>query len=154
MSSEFFIASDGTIHSKPSSHSQQNQYHTGESRKILYWILSMIVAVGIGVLVLGLLKEPVVNGFVSSRNKYDRFYGAVLPYLIVIGSVVGSLLYGIFFASGNDYNLLAWLLSSLSAALGILAFCVGIPLLIALTIWAFPVLLIVFIVWFIDKVSA
>ena len=135
MATNWYIADDGSIHNKPATEknttsrvraanttavntSHRPVYRVSTGRKVCFWIVSIIMALLIGWL---------VNRFFGFYlfGDCDNFLATVGPYLIIVGAVGGSVLYGVFFARKVEYNLWAFVLSALCAVGGIITLVVG-----------------------------
>ena len=137
MACEFYVAEDGSIHRQPMtvvnntgnrtnthaptpvSNVQTRAEHRpihqiSESRIVWFWIISIIISILIAV---GVIQEFGTEIYGSDGG----FVATIGPYVIFIGALVGSILYGIFCAKSVAYNLWAYILSALSSVGGIIA---------------------------------
>ena len=133
MSSEFYVAEDGSIHRHPVTvvNNTGNRTNTdapdsidtyaqarteyravhqvSEGRIVWFWIVSIIVSI--------LIAVGVTQGFGPEVYGDDgEFFATIGPFVVFIGALAGSILYGIFCAKSVDYNL-----SALSSVGGIIA---------------------------------
>lgn len=136
MASEFYVAEDGSIHRHPVTLANNTGNHTNtydptsianaqtrieyepihqvsEERVAAFWIVSIIMSV--------LIAVGVIQGFGAELYGSDGGFAAMIgPFVVVVGALVGSILYGIYCAKSNDYNLWAYILSALSSVGGII----------------------------------
>lgn len=124
---DLYIAEDGTVHARDSSHtagtSTSATYHSqnydssscevSTGRKLCFWLCSLAAALCVGVFLVTLCD------FIDLGNgDFLEFFEWILPYGIMGGSLLGMLLYGCDGADDLSYNLGAFILSPLCAALG------------------------------------
>jgi len=153
MANNFYFSNDGTIHKNPSTvvnnsgnprkgvdnnyeenirTGNQSLYLTSDDRNLWFWIFSIITSFLIG---LGSYQTFGVQIFGNDGG----FYSTIGPYIMVIGAIAGSFLYGKNYAVKLDYNLWTYFLSFLFSLLGIVAsviavFVISLIVMIILTI--------------------
>lgn len=156
MARDFYIAEDGSIHSHPVTvanppGSRTNTYtpapvatyahtrtdykpvpQTGTGRIVWFWIIAIVVPL--------LIAVGVTQGFGTEiYGDGSEFFATIGPYVVFVGALAGSTLYGVFCAESVDYNLWAYILSALSSVGGIVV--AG----IAVTIISFVVMILFYI---------
>ena len=146
MTSEFYVAEDGSIHRNPvtvvnntgnrtntyapapaAAHTQAGTgyrpiHQVSEGRIIWFWVISIVMA---------------------------EVYGSDGGFIATIGPFVvfaGSILYGIFCAKSVDYNLWAYILSALSSVGGIVATGIAVAIICFVVMILFYILIIGFVI--------
>lgn len=134
MATNLYVAEDGTIHRSPvtavnnganrnntfnrSGSSVRTQHMeescVSEERAVWFWIVSIVLSVLVGLAVNACLGA-------SFTDTSGDFASVITPYVVMIGSLAGTILYGIFCAKKVDYNMWAYILGALSALGGIAA---------------------------------
>ena len=122
MTSEFYVAEDGSIHRNPvtvvnntgnrtntyapapaAAHTQAGTgyrpiHQVSEGRIIWFWVISIVMAL--------LIAVGVTKGFGTEVYGSDGgFIATIGPFVVFAGALAGSILYGIFCAKSVDYNL-------------------------------------------------
>lgn len=149
-----YIAEDGTIQTRnipsgsslsPSSpasyHSYTNDisnYEVSTARKLWFWLYSIISAFLIGT---GLAS--ICSAIDLGSGDFLEFFEMILPYGVIGGSVLGSILYGCNGADSLSYNMGAFILSPLCAIAGV----IGIGLIICI------VLFILICIWYVFVIA-
>lgn len=170
MAREFYVADDGSIHSHPmnvanSSRSLTNPSDTAirthtraehrstsqvsNTRIVWFWIISMIfsVLVALGV-VYGVKQYFGTEVFGGESELLETIW----PYIVFIGALAGSILYGIFCAKKLNYNLWSYIISVLSSVGGIIAAGIAVAIIyvvICLILCVLAIGLVIAIIWFI-----
>ena len=160
MITDLYVAEDGTIHRNPvtgtnnvtnhdsaySSRPADNiraDYRSTEQaspeRVSWFWLVSMIISVLIGI---GVNECFGIN---VTESKGD-FLTAIAPYVVIIGSLAGSILYGIYCAKKVDYNLWAYVLSAVSSIGGIIGTVLAVGIIYAVVMICLYILAIAFII--------
>lgn len=154
MAANLYVAEDGTIHRNPvtvasnttnrdnvfsrPANNVRTQYRAvqqvSEERVVWFWIVSVIVSILIGLGVNACLR-------ISFAETEGDFAFVIAPYIVMIGSVAGSILYGIFCADRVDYNLWAYFLAALSAVGGIIATAIVVAIICVVVIICFCALI-------------
>ena len=140
MASELYVAEDGSIHRHPVTveHNTSNcsntyapilveniqsrteyspNHHVSDGRIIGFWMVSIIISL--------LIAVGITQGLGTEVYGSDGgFVATIGPVVVFVGSIVGSILYGIFCAKSIDYNLWAYILSALSSIGGIIALAI------------------------------
>ncbi len=155
MAANLYVAEDGTIHRNPVTvvnnntnrnnvvnHPMNNvrtQYReisqVDEGRAFWFWIVSVI-----GSILIGLGVNACIG--VSFSETGGDFVSVIAPYVVMIGSLAGTILYGIFCAKKVEYNLWAYVLAALSALGGIVATSIAVAIICVVAIICFYVLVI------------
>lgn len=162
MASEFYVAEDGSIHRHPvtvvnntgnrtntyaPTHAVNGQARTAyrpihqvsEGRIVWFWIISIIVSI--------LIAAGVTQGFGTDIYGDDGgFFATIGPFVVFIGALAGSILYGIFCAKSVDYNLWAYILSALSSVGGIIAAGIAVAIISFIVMVLFYILIIGFVI--------
>lgn len=136
-------------------------YEVSFWRKAAYWLISLLLAAGIGYL-LSFPLRPVISTLAFALNDFlfdvPMVILALGPWCLVAGSVAASLLFGLKWAGTYDYNLWAYALSFLSSALGsvcapvIAGVIILVVMLVAvLAMLAFMIAVVVFIISIIES---
>lgn len=136
---DIYIAEDGTIHTRGNSsatstnssssatyHSYSNEtsfYEVSTARKLWFWLYSITSAFLIGT---GLAS--ICSAIDLGSGGFLEFFEMILPYGVIGGSVLGSILYGCNGADSLSYNMGAFILSPLCAIAGV----IGIGLIICI----------------------
>lgn len=157
-----YIADDGTIHDRDVGNCQRvvsnnsavhvSSYITPEvsgGRKFLYWVITLAIAVAIGLLAYYTAGVYVFEGASNPSEVSDyifNFFCTIAPYVIVAGAVICAIIYGTTCAANCRYNLGAYLLSALSAAGGTVGIGAGMVLLALIVTILLYILAIVFII--------
>lgn len=129
-----YIAEDGTIHDRDTGNCQcvvpdDGAAHTVEHtlpavsgfRKFAFWIITLIIAGGIGYLIykaVGIYVFAAVPDPDSLSEHIVNFFCTVAPYVIIAGALLCAIIYGAKFAARRSYNLGTYFMSALSAAGG------------------------------------
>ena len=163
MAREFYVAEDGSIHSHPvtvadNPGNRTNAYtpapvatyahvrteyrptpQVGTGRIVWFWIISIIVSI---LIAFGVMQDfgPEVYG------DDGEFFATIGPFVVFIGALVGSILYGIFCAKFVDYNLWAYILSALSSIGGIIATGIAVAVISFIVMILYYVLIIGFVI--------
>lgn len=163
MASEFYVAEDGSIHRHPvtvvnntgnhtntyapahvATHAQARTeyrpiHQVSEGRIVWFWIVSIIVSI--------LIAVGVTQGFGAEVYGDDGgFFATIGPFVVFIGALAGSILYGIFSAKSVDYNLWAYILSALSSVGGIIATGIAVVIISVVVMILFYILIIGFVI--------
>jgi len=162
MASEFYVAEDGTIHRHPvtvvsNTRNRTNTYapvptvngqmrseyrpihQVSEGRKVWFWIVSIIISL--------LIAVGVTQGFGAEVYGSDGdFIATIGPFVVFIGALAGSILYGIICAKSVDYNLWAYILSALSSVGGIIATGIAVAIVCFVVMILFYILIIGFVI--------
>ena len=160
MITDLYVAEDGTIHRNPvtgannvtnhdSAYSNRpadnirEDYRSAEQpspeRIAWFWLVSIIVSVLIGIGV----NECFGMNITESEGD---FLTAIAPYVVIIGSLTGSILYGIYCAKKVDYNLWAYVLSAISSIGGIIGTVLAVGIIYAVVMICLYILAIAFII--------
>ncbi len=132
MSNKYYIANDGSIHSSPRTESKSMVNVKEISRKMLngpgeysqdkmfsFWIIAFVVSVFVA---LG-INKCLIPMFM---NFEDELFIEIAPYVVIIGAIAGSGLYGFFYARKVGYSLWSYCLIPIVALLGILGAVIAI----------------------------
>ena len=163
MAREFYVAEDGSIHSHPvtvanNPGNRTNTYtpapvatyahvrteyrptpQVGTGRIVWFWIISIIVSI--------LIAVGVTQGFGPEVYGDDGgFFATIGPFVVFIGALAGSILYGVFCAESVDYNLWAYILSALSSVGGIIATGIAVAIISFVVMVLFYILIIAVII--------
>lgn len=163
MASEFYVAEDGSIHRQPvtvvnntgnrtntdapasiDTHVQARTeyravHQVSEGRIVWFWIVSIIVSI--------LIAVGVTQGFGPEVYGDDGgFFATIGPFVVFIGALAGSILYGIFCAKSVDYNLWAYILSALSSVGGVIATGIAVAIISFAVMILFYILIIGFVI--------
>ena len=116
--------------------------YVSEGRKVLFWIFSILVGILIGLGLYYLIGESIFTqcDAETATEEVQNWFWSLAPWLFVIGGCAGSICYGIFCAEDRNYDLGAFILSSLSALGGIVAGA------IALTVICLVVIIVMYII--------
>ena len=110
-----------------------------EGRKVWFWIVSIIISL--------LIAVGVTQGFGAEVYGSDGGFAATIgPFVVFIGALAGSILYGIFCAKSVDYNLWAYILSALSSVGGIIATGIAVAIVCFVVMILFYILIIGFVI--------
>ena len=136
---DIYIAEDGTIHARSgASVSSENTssyeshrsyadstytYEPSISRKLWFWLYSIVTALLIGV---GLAS--VCSAIDLGSSDFLNFFEMILPYGVIGGAALGAIIYGCNGADSLSFNLGAFILSPLCAIAGV----IGIGLIICI----------------------
>jgi hypothetical protein len=112
----------GLRNSEVSSRNTAEEYKEYAIRCIVFWVYSTIASFFIGS---GMSKFI----FLMVKEHKKSFVYDIMPYAMIIGAVIGSVLYGIFLAEKTKYTIYSFILTSLAAALGSLVMILVIALL-------------------------
>ncbi len=119
-------------------------------RRIIFWVITLVVSISIGCF-LGFFLFPnyayyFFTDFFESLDmevvsNVSSFLSSLMPYLILIGSVIGTSLYN----KGQDstYEASQYILSILSAIGGSVAICIAVYAALIIIIIAVAILLII-----------
>lgn len=163
MAREFYVAEDGSIHSHPvtvanTPGNRTNTYNpapvatyanarteyraiprVSSERVAWFWIVSIVVSL--------LIAVGVTQGFGTEIYGGDGgFFATIGPFVVFIGALAGSILYGIFCAKSVDYNLWAYILSALSSVGGIIATGIAVAIICFIVMILFYILVIGFVI--------
>lgn len=163
MASEFYVAEDGSIHRHPvtvknntgdhtntyvpshvATHAQARTeyrpiHQVSEGRIVWFWIVSIIVSI--------LIAVGVTQCFGAEVYGDDGgFFATIGPFVVFIGALAGSILYGIISAKSVDYNLWAYILSALSSVGGIIATGIAVAIISFVVMILFYILIIGFVI--------
>jgi len=163
MTSEFYVAEDGSIHRNPvtvvnntgnrtntyapapaAAHTQAGTgyrpiHQVSEGRIIWFWVISIVMAL--------LIAVGVTKGFGTEVYGSDGgFIATIGPFVVFAGALAGSILYGIFCAKSVDYNLWAYILSALSSVGGIVATGIAVAIICFVVMILFYILIIGFVI--------
>lgn len=163
MTSEFYVAEDGSIHRNPvtvvnntgnrtntyapapaAAHTQAGTgyrpiHQVSEGRIIWFWVISIVMAL--------LIAVVVTKGFGTEVYGSDGgFIATIGPFVVFAGALAGSILYGIFCAKSVDYNLWAYILSALSSVGGIVATGIAVAIICFVVMILFYILIIGFVI--------
>lgn len=128
---DIYIAEDGTIRTRSSSSAsstntvpsaasvsyttESSSYEVSIARKLWFWLYSFISAFLIGT---GLAS--ICSAIDLGSGDFLEFFEMILPYGVIGGSVLGSILYGCNGADSLSYNMGAFILSPLCAIAGVI----------------------------------
>lgn len=136
MASDFYVAEDGSIHRHPvtmvnNTENCSNAYamtstvnaqprtayrpihQVGVGRIAWFWIVSIIISV-----LIWFAMKAVIISFCND-NSWNPLNEAI-PYVSIISSLVGGVIYGALLAKDVNYNLWAFVLSAFSSMAGML----------------------------------
>ena len=104
-------------------HNYVRASYVSESRKVLFWILSIVASILIGLGLYYLVGKSIFTqgDAETATEEVQNWFWSLAPWLFVIGGCAGSICYGIFCAEDRNYDLGAFILSALSALGGIVA---------------------------------
>ena len=128
MASSYYIADDGTIHSRPvpagtrAGETPGTENEVSGTRKAAFWIITLAVSLFIGSGMYQLVGEPVFGAAEEGANLWDSFFAAAGPWIMKIGSLGGSVFYGISLAERGDYGPGTYFFSALSSLVGMAVF--------------------------------
>ena len=136
---DIYIADDGTIRSRNATsaasagsststsyqtyHSDISSYEVSTGRKVWFWVYSIVSALAVGVIL-----SAICSAIDLGDGAFVGFFETILPFGLVGGALLGSILYGCNGADNLSYNLGAFILSFLCAIAG----AVGIGLVICI----------------------
>lgn len=136
---DIYIAEDGTIRTRSSSvtsstntvsmetsthhAAETSSYEVSTARKLWFWLYSIIVAFLIGT---GLAS--ICSAIDLGNGDFLGFFEMVLPFGVIGGAILGTILYGCNGADSLSYNMGAFVLSPLCAIAGV----IGIGLIICI----------------------
>lgn len=175
MASTLYVADDGTIHSRPvttgtgvgrtptggtrvsspapaatmrtnTATYTPTRHYVSEGRKVGFWIATMIISLLIGLGAYQLLGAEIFGVAEEGADAWTSFFAAVGPFIMVIGAVGGSILYGIFFAEDADYNLGTYFLSALAAVGGMIALGIAVAIIAVIVVIVLYLLAIAFVI--------
>lgn len=174
MASTLYVAADGTIHSRPVTTGTSvgrtptggtrvsspaatvvrpttttytpTRHYVSEGRKVGFWISTMLISLLIGLGAYQLLGAEIFGVAEEGADAWTSFFAAVGPFIMVIGAVGGSILYGIFFAEDADYNLGTYFLSALAAVGGMIALGIAVAIIAVIVVIVFYLLAIAFVI--------
>lgn len=130
MTNNYYIAEDGTIHKTPVSGNHAEQSNRCLERNIpahhnvswircgIFWIVTILFAAGIGYASYQNIGIEHFGRVAEGRDTFDNFIAYVVPYVMIIGAILGAIIYGVGFACDSDYNLGTYLFSGISSLLG------------------------------------
>ena len=114
-------------------------HQVSEGQKVWFWIVSIIMSL--------LIAVGVTQGFGAEVYGSDGGFAATIgPFVVFIGALAGSILYGIFCAKSVDYNLWAYILSALSSVGGIIATGIAVAIVCFVVMILFYILIIGFVI--------
>ena len=124
------------------SSSYNNVCYISEGRKIFYWIFSIVLGIAIGIGLYNLVGSSIFVTYEAetTTETVENWFWGLAPWVFAIGGCAGSICYGVFCARNRNYDLGAFVLSTLSAVGGI------ITLAIALVAICFVVILVMYII--------
>ena len=157
-----YVADDGTIHDRDIGNCQRvvandsavhvSNYTTpavSGGRKFLYWLITLALAVAIGLVVYYTAGIYVFEGTSNPSELSDyifNFFCMIAPYVIIASAVICAIIYGTTCAANSRYNLGTYFLSALSAAGGTVGIGAGMVLLAFIVTILLYILAIVFII--------
>ncbi len=155
MASEWYVAEDGSIHRHPvtvvnntrnrstanarGGNAYRSIHQVSVGRKVWFWIVSIIISL--------LIAVGITQGFGAELYGSDGGVVATIgPYVVFVGALAGTILFGIFCADKMDYNLWAHILGALSPIGGIIAVAIAIFVICLVIAIGLVALLVAFII--------